>query len=42
MKPSKIEGTADYLRIVFLLRIDYCGLGPILNNGSIFGTVTWI
>ena len=24
------------------LRIDYCGLGPILNNGSIFGTVTWI
>ena len=23
-------------------RIDYCGLGPILNNGSIFGTVSWI
>ena len=24
------------------LRIDYCGLGPILKNGSIFGTVTSI
>ena len=38
------QGPLDYdaCATTIPLRIDYCGLGPILNNGSIFGTVTWI
>ena len=32
-----------FLTVIFLpLRIDYCGLRPVLYNGSIFGTVNGI